>query len=76
MAKSTSFLLSAWRPTSALKASTRVPCLCGVLLHLHGGLFGFVVIENDVRAGLGEKFYCRRADASRTSSNQCRFARQ
>ena len=44
--------------------------------HLHGRLFGFVVIEDHVRAGLREKFYGRGANASRASGNQCRFACQ
>lgn len=49
---------------------------CRVLLHLRGRLLGFVIIENHVRSSLSEEFDCRRANASGTSGNQRRLARQ
>jgi hypothetical protein len=50
--------------------------LARFLLHLFGGLFRFVVIEDDVRAGLREQFDCRSANSPRTPGDERRLASQ
>jgi hypothetical protein len=50
--------------------------LAGFLLEFVRGFFGFVVIEDYVRAGLGEEFYGGGANAARTASDKSCLACQ
>ena len=56
-----------------LHAST---VLSSFLLDLERGIFGPDVTENHVGARLREEFDGSRADAARTSGDQCRLARE
>ncbi len=50
--------------------------LARFLLHLLRRFLGLVVIEDDVRASLREKFDCRSANSPRSPRDERRLARQ